>query len=102
VIRGQNVGNAVGNIRMSTPEEIDAALAQMSTEFKEFMVRHDYAGFSPVQMVDLIRKHGEATAMMVLLVNKNYTLYETWGEKAKNHPDFDPRLPYRRPKGVAK
>jgi len=92
----QNVaGNSNGVTRPTEIEAIDAANAKLSREFKEFLVRHDFGGFSPVQMVDLIEKHGEAAAMMVILVNKNYAIYETYG---KSHPEFNPRLPYRRPK----
>ena len=100
--KGQNVNNSAGNTQMVEIDQIDAAIQKLSPTFKEFLIRHDYGGFSPVQMLDIIAKHGEAQAMLVVLVNKNYVLYETWGESAKNHPDFNPRLPYRRPKGVMK
>lgn len=84
-----------GTVVRADVDESDEACAQLSPEFKEFLVEHDPGGFSHTQLRDLIKSQGEARVRLMILVNKNYAIYETYGDR---HPQFNPRLPFRRPK----
>ena len=88
-------GNTKGQVVRSVIDAHDEATQKLSPEFKEFLSQHDVGGYSHAQLWDLIQQQGEARVRLIILVNKNYAIYETYG---KSHPDFNPRLPFLRPK----
>ena len=87
-----NVGGNTGR-NLKIPDNHDESWQLLPDSVKEYLKDRDIGGVNATQVLGWVQEYGEAKTLLAIRVEFNIMTYEKYG---RNHPNFDPRLPYKR------